>query len=826
MTSLIRLQICLLLIFGCFTAMAQQKDSVSIKDTAKKKSHFVQRLQDFAEKEEVLSIAKFKDAQVASKRRQTLDETIKLIRTAQILLKKGIDTIELAREIDLAGKDLKIVREGVFINTDVGQTQRNLTESSAILTELILSLQSRKRVVDKYEAGLFRLRSGIDSLGADTTLYQFPSDSAVLMKYMQQLLVVAKEGAPVDSAIDQSLESVQKLQNRINYSIYEIRSTQEDVENLMLELHGHSLDREVPGIFTPFNTSRSLEQVIRLSEHKGLLALDFYLKDNAGKLLILVVLIILTTVFIYSLRRIVYSRDESPIDLEGKLSLRFPVVSAIFIMVNLGQFMFIGTPFIFSALLWFISVVCLSIIFYKFISTFWMIFWLSYAAMFTLASVDNLILQASMHERWGMLFLSVLGALYGFFVLTSGHGKELRERGIRFFIVFMIVFEAISCILNLLGRFNLSKTFFMGGFMGLVIAISFLWTVRLLNEVLGYASSVYKEPGKGSFYINFNKVGNKVPAFLYVLLVTGWIILVGRNFYSFKAFADPFNDFLNTERTLGSYSFSIKGLFVFILILVCSLFISRIISYFTTEPEYMNVSDKKSRRADTGSWILLIRIFVICLGLYLAFAAAGIPLDRLTIILGALGVGIGLGLQGIVHNLVSGLIIAFEKPVNVGDIIEIDNKLGTMKSIGFRSSVIIMPDGANIVMPNGDLLSMRLVNWTMGKNLRRLSIAVGVAYGTDIEKVKKILLDIVENDNQVMKNPAPVVIVKDFGDSSIQFELLFWAPHIRYSLTLKSEIISKIDVAFKEAGVVIPFPQQDVYIHNLPNKKSDDLNAT
>ncbi|MDH7463920.1 mechanosensitive ion channel [Chitinophagaceae bacterium 26-R-25] len=807
-------------------AKAQQKDSLSANDTVKKKSHFVKVLEDVAEKEEVLSIQKFKNAQVASRRRKTLDETIKLIRAAKILLKKGIDTVELAHELELAGRDLKIVRDGVFINNDAGQTQRNLTESSAILSELILNLQSRKRIVDKYEAALFKLRSGIDSLATDTTLYQFPSDSAVLMKYMQQLVVVAKEVSPVDSAIDKSLESTQKLQNRINYSIYEIRSTQEDVENFMLQLHGRSLSRELPGIFTPFNTTQSLAQVIALSKHKGFLALNFYLKDNIAKIIVLVVLIILTAVFIYSLRRIVYSRDESPIDFEGKLSLRFPVVSAIFIMVNLGQFMFIGTPFIFSALLWLISLACLSIIFYKFISTFWMVFWLSFAAMFMLASIDNLILQASMQERWGMLLLSMVGAVYGCVVLISDHRKELRERGIRYFIIFMIVFETISFFLNLFGRFNLSKTFFTGGFMGLVIAISFLWTVRLLNEVLGFASSVYKEPGMGSFYINFNKVGNKVPAILYVLLVTGWIILVGRNFYSFKAFADPFNDFLNAERTLGSYNFSIKGLFVFILILVCSLFISRIISFFASEPEYMNVTEKKSRRADFGSWILLMRIFVICLGLYLAFAAVGIPLDRLTIILGALGVGIGLGLQGIVHNLVSGLIIAFEKPVNVGDIIEIDNKLGTMKSIGFRSSVIIMPDGSNIVVPNGDLLSMRLVNWTMGKNLRRLNIAVGVAYGTDIEKVKKILLDIVENDNQVLKNPAPVVIVKDFGDSSIQFELLVWAPHIRYSLTLKSEIISKIDQAFREAGVVIPFPQQDVYIHNLQDKKSDDTNAT
>jgi small-conductance mechanosensitive channel len=799
-------------------------DSVSV-DTTKKKSVFVKKLQDFAEKEVVISVAKFKDAQVAARRRKTLDETVRLIRAAKIFLKKGIDSVTLGQELDVAGRDLKIIRDGVFINIGSGQTQRNLTESSAILTELLVSLGSRKKAVDKYEAGLFNFRSSLDSLSADTTLYQFPSDSAVLMKYMQQLVVLAKEVSPVDSAIDKSLESTQKLQNRINYSIYEIHSTQEDVEGFMRELHGQSLSRELPNIFTPFNTKQSFRQILYLSKHKGLLALSFYIKDNVSKIIVLLLAIVLTTVFIYSLRRIIYSRDDSTLDLEGKLSIRFPVLSAIFIMVNLGQFMFIGTPFVFSALLWFISVICLSIIFSRFISSYWMFFWLSFAAMFMLASIHNLVLQASPQERWGMLILSALGAVYGCFVMFSSRRKELRERGILYFIAFMVAFEMISIVLNIFGRFNLSKTFFTGGFIGLVIAILFLWTVRLLNELLGYASSVYKEPGKNSFYINFNKVGNKVPAILYVLLVTGWVILVGRNFYSFKAFIDPFNDFLNADRSIGSYMFSIKGLFVFIFIVICSLFISRIISYFASEPEYMHVTENRSRTADNGSWILLLRILVICLGLYLAFAAAGIPLDRLTIILGALGVGIGLGLQGLVHNLVSGLIIAFEKPVNVGDIIEIDNKLGTMKSIGFRSSVIIMPDGANIVMPNGDLLSMRLVNWTMGKNLRRLNIEVGVAYGTDIEKVKKILLDIVENDNQVLKNPSPVVIAKEFGDSAIQFELLIWAPHIRYSLTLKSEIISKIDSAFKEAGIVIPFPQQDVYIRNISGKEKEDDNV-
>ena len=138
-----------------------------------------------------------------------------------------------------------------------------------------------------------------------------------------------------------------------------------------------------------------------------------------------------------------------------------------------------------------------------------------------------------------------------------------------------------------------------------------------------------------------------------------------------------------------------------------------------------------------GSWILLIRIAIISSGLFLAAAAAGIPLDRITIVLGALGVGIGFGLQELTSSLVSGIIIAFEKPVNVGDVVEVDEQSGTMKSIGFRSSVITTWDGADVIIPNSTLLSSNLINWTMSDEKRRVDVEVQVMFGTDLNKSKK-----------------------------------------------------------------------------------------
>ena len=137
---------------------------------------------------------------------------------------------------------------------------------------------------------------------------------------------------------------------------------------------------------------------------------------------------------------------------------------------------------------------------------------------------------------------------------------------------------------------------------------------------------------------------------------------------------------------------------------------------------------------------------MITVGFFLAVSASKFPLDKITIIISAFGIGIGFGLQNIVNNLVSGLILAFEKPIQIGDIIEVDTRSGTIKEIGIRSSKLATSDGAEVIIPNGDLISHHVINWTLSNTNRRVELIVGVAYGSDIEKVKALF-------NQPAKKP-------------------------------------------------------------------------
>jgi small-conductance mechanosensitive channel len=304
-----------------------------------------------------------------------------------------------------------------------------------------------------------------------------------------------------------------------------------------------------------------------------------------------------------------------------------------------------------------------------------------------------------------------------------------------------------------------------------------------------------------------------VPPFFYYLLVIGWFILFGRSFYFFRKISDQFTDFMVKERSIGESTFTIQSVFIFFLILFLSGIISSIVTFFASSEK--GVVTKRGKKGGLGSWLLLIRISIITIGVLLAFAAAGIPMDRLAIILGALSVGIGFGLQSLINNLVSGLILAFEKPINVGDVVEFGGQSGTMKSIGFRSSIITTWEGADVIIPNGNLLNEQMINWTMGNSSRRVEIVTGVAYGTDLEKTKKLLLDLLAADKRITAFPKPSVLIKELNSGAIELRILFWIEHYSTWIQTKSDMIETIDQAFKKEGIKIPNPSQDLNIRSF-----------
>jgi small-conductance mechanosensitive channel len=194
--------------------------------------------------------------------------------------------------------------------------------------------------------------------------------------------------------------------------------------------------------------------------------------------------------------------------------------------------------------------------------------------------------------------------------------------------------------------------------------------------------------------------------------------------------------------------------------------------------------------------------------------------------MGALGVGIGFGLQNIFNNLVSGLVIALEKPVSVGDMVEIGTDTGWIKEIGIRASNMQTFDGAEVIVPNGELISNRITNWTLSSKRRRLEITVGVAYKSDPHQVNQLLLNVLENHPEILKLPEPGIFFTALGENSLDFTLNFWISDFVEGKRIRSEVLFRIFDVLKENGIQIPFPQRDLHLRSVDQDITIQTNST
>ena len=254
--------------------------------------------------------------------------------------------------------------------------------------------------------------------------------------------------------------------------------------------------------------------------------------------------------------------------------------------------------------------------------------------------------------------------------------------------------------------------------------------------------------------------------------------------------------------------------FAFFLVLWVSWIIARFVSFVLKEEVLPRLHMKQGVPFALTTFT---RYAIIAIGFVAAVSVLGIPLDRVTIVLSALGVGIGFGLQNLVNNFVSGFVLLTERPIRLRDKVEIDDILGNVSSIGIRASTIRTFDGAEVIVPNGDLISGRVINWTLAARQQRVTIPLGVAYGTDPNRVLGILRKVAEANEKVFKNPAPLALFRGFGESSLDFELrIFMDPSD--VLDVPSAVHVAINETLKEAGIEIPFPQRDLHVRGLPER--------
>ena len=272
---------------------------------------------------------------------------------------------------------------------------------------------------------------------------------------------------------------------------------------------------------------------------------------------------------------------------------------------------------------------------------------------------------------------------------------------------------------------------------------------------------------------------------------------------------------LNKSFSIGKISLSPMGLLFAVLILFLTLILTRLGRYIIAEKIFVE-SDLEPGLQDS---VTTISIYVMWgLGLVMALGVLGVSTTSLAVVFGAMSIGIGFGLQAIFNNFVSGIILLFERPIQVGDAVEVQGTWGTVKKINVRATVVQTFDNASLIIPNSEFISSQVTNWSFKEPSLRRKVSVGVAYGSDIELVRQTLLEIVNQTKNVLKKPKPDVIFDDHGDSALIFILRYWTT-VDYYHTTSTDIRFTIDRLFRERNIEIAFPQRDIHIRSTPKDK-------
>jgi small-conductance mechanosensitive channel len=379
----------------------------------------------------------------------------------------------------------------------------------------------------------------------------------------------------------------------------------------------------------------------------------------------------------------------------------------------------------------------------------------------------------------------------------------------------------VVLIAEFLGRSGLSDYVFRSSVKTILFVLAgwlFMLLARCGLDWIFRSSTIQKAT---AVYSNTAAIVKRLTLFVDLLvgfLVLSLLLAIWR---VYNSPSDAIKGLLSSGFDLGS-----KRITVGLIIAAVGLFFGSFLISWAVQKLFVGGALAK-HKVGTGVKISIARLIhyaLISIGFFLALLALGFELTKLTIIVSAFGIGIGFGLQTIVNNFVCGLILLFERPVRVGDYIEIGGRWSKIKRIGLRATTVLTMERADVIIPNSDLITNQVINWTLTEPYVRRIIKVGVAYGSDVSLVMDTLLKCATSNSNVMIEPEPQVFFRMFGESSLDFELRICIEDASNRYQVESDLHQEIDRRFRQAGIVIAFPQRDLHVRDI--EKSFPLTLT
>ena len=534
-----------------------------------------------------------------------------------------------------------------------------------------------------------------------------------------------------------------------------------------------------------------------------------YLKENGWLLGVMVAVFFLVASLLRHYRSKLQEADE------WHFILRYPWASASFFSVAIFWIWFPAPPPLFRFVFLLLAAFSATVLAIPLLENRRQVWVLSLAALVVfLTSAFRLIALPQPLFRIYIALLAVIfiPLLTQQVLLSKSIRQQAEGRLFRALMRLTMIVLAISFIGQVAGYMNFSTWLIQAAFETGMVLLFAKMAVMLMSGGIDLGTGLLVQSGQ----LFFTEFGAELALRLKRLLkflIYGFLILYLLPVWRlFATMNESWRYFSQFTIEFGNFNLSMQMLVSAVIAFYLSLQVSWVLQGISEAQVLTRHSVDRGVRDAVKK---LIHYGVVLIGFLIALSLLGVSLQHFVVVLGAFGVGIGFGLQDIVNNFLSGLILLFERPIKVGDGVLIDGEYGTVNHIGLRSTVVKNMDEAELIVPNSHMISQKVTNWTLTNRQVRVVVPVGVAYGSDLEKVLEILTDVSAKHPLVLKKPKPSPLFVQFGDSSLDFELRVWISNVDNRPDIKNELLLVIDRRFREEGIEIPFPQQDLHLRSV-----------
>jgi small-conductance mechanosensitive channel len=413
-----------------------------------------------------------------------------------------------------------------------------------------------------------------------------------------------------------------------------------------------------------------------------------------------------------------------------------------------------------------------------------------------------------------IIFGESLAAIIVLYVARHHYRQVIAERAessglivLKLFRFLLIIVLLVALFAGVAGYARLARLLTPGILVGVILALVAVTSLRVWSGLIAVAFRVWPLCLVQMVAHHRELLERKIYRLLVWAVVFAWLA----RYLNYLGLLDSAwslgQALLTTKLERGTIAISLGNVLEFFLTVWLAYLLSRFLRFALEEDVYPRIDLAPGLSYAASS---LLNYIVLALGFVAGLGVLGVDFNKVSVLAGAFGVGIGFGLQSIVNNFVSGLILLFERPIHVGDTVDVGNLQGTVRRIGIRASVIHTGAGADIIVPNSQLVTDRVTNWTLSDRLRRVDLPVGVNYGAEPKKVIELLEQTARAHPDVLPEPAPRALFMSYGDSSINFELRVWPRQFNLSAQVKSDLATAVYDAVIAAGLSFPFPQREV----------------